>query len=777
MTGSQLDYLILLAGVPYIGLAGACYMLSRESPARVNWRWISAFGCMLCVHIWMELAELVSGGMRSGVAENLVLLLSYLSLFAFALSQPKIEWRYRVLWYLVPVSIAATIFLPAGSLAETLITVAIGIPSALMTCYALWLWAEGLPAPMCRLGRAFALLFPAIPLVELALGYSFAWEIKAGEHAMPTYIGYIVVGSLLSLLACTLDSHLIKREWNTAAVRSNLFHLILLLGSLVAVFACGWVLTQHLSRLTYNQIRNDAQRRDVVLAERISSMARTCEKVARVLTSSHDITSAVIDRSPETVSEVQENLLRVGQAFEGLLILLMDANGTVIAADKTGEELVGVDARQWACVKQALTGLPGMGTVVGADGARLLAYAQPLAMDGRTAGALAVAAQMQPVEDEFPRDKNIALVSPDGTIWMSSRPEWNFRRMWGSPPANSTDHPSSLSLTARHAPVVTGDEVLCEAQLHLVNTQQSGPLGWSLVSLSSLSEVQRSRGIALLATGAAAVILITLALAIRQRTESLVAADRRSTLEQNMQQMERLISVLSHDLRTPLSASRATVDYLLMEEQLSAESRELLTNVGDQQMRMADMVTRMLDAMRIRSGAMEWSWDNVDVARVLQSAKDTVLALPTRPPNVAIKLHVEEDVGTIRGDAQSVRRLVENLASNAIRHTKEGSVTITAEKVTQDRDHWLRISVEDTGEGMDEQILGLLGRPFVLGGRHKGSGSGLGVGICCGICAAHGGRLEVRSQPGEGSTFIAWLRMDLEAPQRPASEPAVRILS
>lgn len=200
-------------------------------------------------------------------------------------------------------------------------------------------------------------------------------------------------------------------------------------------------------------------------------MARTCEKVARVLTSSHDITSAVIDRSPETVSEVQENLLRVGQAFEGLLILLMDANGTVIAADKTGEELVGVDARQWACVKQALTGLPGMGTVVGADGARLLAYAQPLAMDGRTAGALAVAAQMQPVEDEFPRDKNIALVSPDGTIWMSSRPEWNFRRMWGSPPANSTDHPSSLSLTARHAPVVTGDEVLCEAQLHLVNTQ------------------------------------------------------------------------------------------------------------------------------------------------------------------------------------------------------------------------------------------------------------------------------------------------------------------
>jgi signal transduction histidine kinase len=271
----------------------------------------------------------------------------------------------------------------------------------------------------------------------------------------------------------------------------------------------------------------------------------------------------------------------------------------------------------------------------------------------------------------------------------------------------------------------------------------------------------------LLATGTAA----------RQRSKTLVAQHEQSALAQHMQQMERLISILSHDLRTPLAASRSTVDYLLLKGGIDDEACDLLAKVGDHQMRMAEMVTRMLDAMRIRSGAMEWAWGEVDIRKTLESARETVAALPVHKPEVTIDLAIGQDVSTIRGDSQSIRRLVENLVGNALRYTAAGKVTISAELAQEPHVQWLKISVKDTGEGMSREVLALLGQPFVLGGTQKRSGSGLGVGICSGICAAHGGRLTVRSRPGQGSEFVAWLRTDLPSPARSASEPRVEIVS
>ncbi len=154
-----------------------------------------------------------------------------------------------------------------------------------------------------------------------------------------------------------------------------------------------------------------------------------------------------------------------------------------------------------------------------------------------------------------------------------------------------------------------------------------------------------------------------------------------------------------------------------------------------------------------------------------------MLAMPGRVASVPIELEIAQEVKTILGDAQSVRRLVENLVSNAVRFTRQGRIRIRADLPRRGGQQWLRIRVEDTGEGMDEKTLELLGRPFLLGGAHRGSGSGLGVGICAGICAAHGGMLTVRPRQGEGTTFSAWLRTDLPGPVPTPEEPTVQIVS
>jgi signal transduction histidine kinase len=122
-----------------------------------------------------------------------------------------------------------------------------------------------------------------------------------------------------------------------------------------------------------------------------------------------------------------------------------------------------------------------------------------------------------------------------------------------------------------------------------------------------------------------------------------------------------------------------------------------------------------------------------------------------------------EDQASVLGDEDRLRQLLLNLVDNAIKYTPAGGmVTLGLSR----RDGWAQIAVSDTGMGIAAEDLPHIFERFYRADRSRGrsGGSGLGLPIAGWIAQAHGGRIEVTSQMGQGSVFTVWL------PERMADE-------
>jgi signal transduction histidine kinase len=130
------------------------------------------------------------------------------------------------------------------------------------------------------------------------------------------------------------------------------------------------------------------------------------------------------------------------------------------------------------------------------------------------------------------------------------------------------------------------------------------------------------------------------------------------------------------------------------------------------------------------------------------------------------------------GDADAVRRMTLNLAANAARHTGEGHIAIRAHEERAGDSNWIVIEVADTGEGVPARVAHRLGEAFALSSGFVGegftSGAGLGLAICRSIAGAHGGSISFASREGEGATFRARLRADLDGPISGDEAPPIR---
>ncbi|MCH9023193.1 MAG: ATP-binding protein [Planctomycetes bacterium] len=129
------------------------------------------------------------------------------------------------------------------------------------------------------------------------------------------------------------------------------------------------------------------------------------------------------------------------------------------------------------------------------------------------------------------------------------------------------------------------------------------------------------------------------------------------------------------------------------------------------------------------------------------------------------------------GDADAIRRLIINLVTNAAKHTKHGSIRIDIEEILQQDDRSIKLAVSDTGEGIPQEIIKKLGQAFALNAGMVGAdyvkGSGLGLTICKGIAAAHGGSITVDSTPEKGATFTVILKADLAEPEKIKSDTQI----
>jgi len=216
-----------------------------------------------------------------------------------------------------------------------------------------------------------------------------------------------------------------------------------------------------------------------------------------------------------------------------------------------------------------------------------------------------------------------------------------------------------------------------------------------------------------------------------------------------------LISEFVHELRTPL-ASLSTATYLLLRPEISQQQRDqIIHSIHGETLRLNALASSFLDLARLESGRVQYRKAAFPVAPVLTECLE-VMTSKAAEERVSLELDVPGDLPQLQADRDKIKQVVLNLLSNAIKYNHAGGkVTVGARMAAGE----LRIIVKDTGVGIPPEALQHLGEKFfrVRESEGKATDTGLGLSICRKIVQGHGGRMEVESKVGDGTTITVVL--------------------
>lgn len=224
------------------------------------------------------------------------------------------------------------------------------------------------------------------------------------------------------------------------------------------------------------------------------------------------------------------------------------------------------------------------------------------------------------------------------------------------------------------------------------------------------------------------------------------------------------INAVSHEMRTPLTSIKQSMS--LMKDTLTQHIDESQLSLFDIALRNTDRLTtliqNMLDFQKLNSYQMFFhkKFDSINdlIQRVLKDFQ-----MIKKNKEIDIFFHLEEDLPLVYMDTEKISQVIMNLVDNAFKFTDAGSITVSTQKIEQEQQ--VKISVEDTGIGIDKESIQKLPIPFfqvTQVGMKKTEGSGLGLPICKKILLHHGTDFFVESTPGKGSIFSFYLSYKLE---------------
>ena len=233
-------------------------------------------------------------------------------------------------------------------------------------------------------------------------------------------------------------------------------------------------------------------------------------------------------------------------------------------------------------------------------------------------------------------------------------------------------------------------------------------------------------------------------------------------LEVANQHKSEFLANMSHELRTPLNAIIGFSEVLLqrMFGELNPKQDEYLQDVLSSGRHLLSLINDILDLSKVEAGRMELELERFDLPQALQ---DTLVLVRERAARHGIDLHLDADarLGALVADERKIKQVLLNLLSNAVKFTPEGG---RVEVRAVPTDGAVEISVTDTGIGIAPENQELIFEEFrQVGGdyAHKREGTGLGLTLARKLVELHGGRLWVKSQVGQGSTFT------FSVPERP----------
>ena len=232
----------------------------------------------------------------------------------------------------------------------------------------------------------------------------------------------------------------------------------------------------------------------------------------------------------------------------------------------------------------------------------------------------------------------------------------------------------------------------------------------------------------------------------RERDRMQAEAVESEALRRSDELKTALLRSISHDLRTPLTSIIAGGS-ALGSETLTAEERDELSGaiVGEGN-RLSRLVENLLDMSRLEAGKAEPHREPVDLAEVLDAAREGV------GNSASVRLAIDPDLPMVDADAAQLERAFANLLENAARYSEGRPVSARSRLV----DGNIVVRVVDQGPGIPESEWERIFEPFQRG-EGANAGSGLGLAIVKGFIEANGGEIGIESLPGQGTSFVVTL--------------------
>lgn len=231
----------------------------------------------------------------------------------------------------------------------------------------------------------------------------------------------------------------------------------------------------------------------------------------------------------------------------------------------------------------------------------------------------------------------------------------------------------------------------------------------------------------------------------------------RQRLEALNKQREEFLSIISHELKTPLTSIKSSGE--LLSEELASDKhhsrRRLIENIRRSTERMESMLNSLLNMIRLRSGPLEVRLRPIDILPCIQNAIE-LCSTPIEEKAQTFETELPDSLPPIMADPEGIELILTNLIGNANKFTpRGGSIKLSVQQC----DSRVFIEVADSGPGISEAEQEFIFEPFYRGEASRTGVKGMGVGLATvkQLVHLHGGAVKVKSAVGKGSVFIVSL--------------------